>query len=104
MRASSIDARGRLRPDPLAWRSIRHARVDARLAGPRTAFAEARRPDNAQAAGPADAEHRTAGVALAGVDAALREARADHRLRVEVAVGPGAVRVGRDRDLPLLED
>ena len=32
------------------------------------------------------AEHRPAGVALAGVDAALREAGADHRRRVEAAV------------------
>src|SRR3954454_25001112 len=97
------DARGRLRADPLAQRSVADPRVDARLARLRAALAERGRADDAQRAGRRVAEHRSAGVALAGVDAALREAGADHRLGVEVAVGAGAVGVRRDRDVGLLE-
>src|SRR4051794_14925030 len=96
------DGGGGLRADPLAQRRVADAGVDAGEAGLGAALAEARGADNAQRAVDG-AEHRAAGVALAGVGAALRVARADHRGGAEVAVGVAAVAVGRDRDLGLLE-
>ena len=60
---------------------VAHAGVDAGLAGLRAALAVARRADDLQRAGGVAAEHRAAGVALAGVGAALRVAGADHRRR-----------------------
>src|SRR3954468_21313685 len=97
------DACRRLRADPLAQRGAADAGVDARLAGTRTAFAERRRADDAQRAGRRVTEHRATRVALAGVHAALREAGADHRRGIEVAVGPRAVRIGRDGHVGLLQ-
>src|SRR5918997_424481 len=99
-----VDAVGRVRADPLAQLGVADAGVDARPAGPRTALAPARRADDPEAAvGPAT-EHRPAGVALAGVDPAFREACADHGRGLEVvAVGVGAVLVGGDRHLRLLD-
>src|SRR5918992_1622431 len=98
-----VDAVRRVRADPLAQLGVADAGVDARLAGTGTALAPAGGPDQPQLARGGAAEHRPAGVALAGVDAALGEAGADHGLRIEVvAVGARAVLVGRDRYLRLL--
>ena len=74
-----------------------------RACRPRAPLAEARRAHDLQVARRRAAEERAARVALAGVRAALRIARADHRRGIEVAVGRRARRVGGDRDLRLLE-
>src|SRR4051812_23560584 len=73
------DRVGRVGADPLAQKRVAEAAVDAGLAGPRAALAPARVAREAEAAGAVGHEQRAARVALAGVDAALREARADHR-------------------------
>ena len=66
-------ARRATRADPLAQLGVADAGVDAGLTGPRAALAEARGADDAALAGRGRAVHRAAGVALAGVDAALRD-------------------------------
>src|SRR3954468_15055409 len=66
-----------------ADRPLRDAGVDARLAGLRAAVAKARSPDEPRRAVECVDQQRAARVALAGVGAALRVARAQHRARVE---------------------
>src|SRR5437763_7277395 len=73
-------------PQPVADRPLGQARIDARLAGLRTAGAETGRSREPEQAVRELREQRPAGVALTGVGAALRIAGAHHRLRVERAV------------------